>query len=92
MLVPAALASDAQGCAETLPLPIQWADAVGRLVRCNPEVLLSNMVIAGARAERQIAGQIPNPQASFGAGSINPQRGIKGSNQDYQVDWLIRIS
>ena len=52
VLVPAALASDAQGCAETLPLPIQWADAVGRLVRCNPEVLLSNMVIAGARAER----------------------------------------
>jgi cobalt-zinc-cadmium efflux system outer membrane protein len=61
------------------------------LVRCNPEVLLSNTAIAGARAERQIAGQIPNPQASFGAGSINPQRGIKGSNQEFQIDWLMRI-
>ena len=91
VLVPAAFASDAHACAETLALPIQWADAVERLVRCNPEVLLSNTAIAGARAERQIAGQIPNPQASFGAGSINPQRGIKGSNQDYQVDWLMRI-
>jgi cobalt-zinc-cadmium efflux system outer membrane protein len=88
---PAVLPSDAQGCAEALALPIQWADATERLVRCNPEVLLSNTAIAGARAERQIAGQIPNPQASFGAGSINPQRGIKGSNQEFQIDWLMRI-
>ena len=88
---PAVLPSDAQGCAEALALPIQWADATERLVRCNPEVLLSNTAIAGARAERQIAGQIPNPQASFGAVSINPQRGIKGSNQEFQIDWLMRI-
>ena len=79
------------GCGSPVSGPIQWAGAVERLVRCNPEIRLATAALDAARADRVIAGQIPNPQASFGAASINPQRGVRGPNQDYQIDWLARI-
>ncbi len=84
-------ASPDERCTETLASPIAWGGAIERLVRCNADVRLAFAQLESARAERLIAGQIPNPQASFGAASINPQKGIKSGNQDYQVDWLARI-
>jgi len=84
-------AADIEVCSDNLPSPIVWSVAVDRLVRCNLDVRLASNAVAGARAERIISGQIANPQASFGAGSINTQKGVKGGHQDYQVDWLARI-
>ena len=78
-------------CTDSLATPMTWGSAVDRLVRCNADVRLALTQLESARAERIIAGQIPNPQASFGAASINTQKGIKSGNQDYQVDWLARI-
>ncbi|MBU3723951.1 MAG: TolC family protein [Burkholderiaceae bacterium] len=90
LFAPAFAASEAV-CADTLATPIEWSRAVERLVRCNADVRLALVQLDSARAERTIAGQIPNPQASFGAASINPQKGVKGGNQQYQIDWLARI-
>ena len=78
-------------CSDPVAGPMQWGATVERLVRCNPEIRLATAALDAARADRVIAGQIPNPQASFGAASINPQRGVKGPNQQYQIDWLARI-
>lgn len=84
-------AAENERCAETLATPIVWGSAVDRLVRCNADIRFALTQLESARAERIIAGQIPNPQASFGAASINVQKGPKSGNQDYQIDWLARI-
>lgn len=88
--VPSSAAVDG-ACADTVAMPIAWGRAVERLVRCNADVRLAMAQLESARAERIIAGQIPNPQASFGATSINPQKGVRSGDQQYQIDWLARI-
>ncbi len=84
-------AQTAESCVEISPEHLEWSAAVERLVRCNPDVRLALTQLDGARADRIVSAQIPNPQASFGAASINPQKGVKPAGQSYQVDWLARI-
>ena len=84
-------AQTGESCAGGVSGNLEWSMAVERLVRCNPDVRLALTQLDGARADRIVSTQIPNPQASFGAASINPQKGIRHAGQSYQVDWLARI-
>lgn len=86
-----ASASGDATCHAAIETPIRWEKAIDRLVRCNADIQLAVQQLDMAKADLMIAGQRPNPVASFGASSINPQRGIQPKGQDMQVDWQARI-
>jgi cobalt-zinc-cadmium efflux system outer membrane protein len=88
---PVVVAQAAGSCTGGVPEKLEWGTAVERLVRCNPDVRLALNQLDSARADRIVSAQLPNPQASFGAASINTQKGIRPAGQSYQVDWLARI-
>lgn len=83
-------AADDGICLATIEVPVRWEKALDRLVRCNPDVQLAAQQLNMSKADLTIAGQRPNPIASFSASSINPQR-IRPSGQELQVDWQGRI-
>lgn len=85
LLLSIALNAAASGAADCGPLDpaaaasLTWEAAVVRAGRCHPDVAAGRAALEGARADREAAGQSPNPQLTLGAGSINPGTGGLGS-------------
>ena len=66
--------------------------AESRIVNCNRDVLAAQRISEAANADRQTAGQRPNPSITFGASNINPKTGIgSGPLRDKTIDSSVRI-
>jgi cobalt-zinc-cadmium efflux system outer membrane protein len=71
-------------------LPIGLVEA--RLPACNREVIAARRAAEAAGADRQIAGQRPNPTLTLGVNNINPKTGVgSGPLRDKAVDSSVRI-
>ena len=51
------------------------ATALDRVADCHPDVRAARSAWAGAAADVQVAGQLPNPQLTLGAGSVGSPLG-----------------
>lgn len=91
VLAPTAWAASGASCDMALENPVRWEKALDRLIDCNLDVQLAAQQLELSKADLLIAGQHPNPTASFSATSINSQRPIQPKGQDMQVDWQARI-
>ena len=66
--------------------------AESRIVNCNREVLAAQRLSEAANADRQTAGQRPNPSLTLGANNINPRTGIgSGPLRDKTIDSSVRV-
>lgn len=66
--------------------------AEARIASCNRDVLAAQRSFEAANADRQIAGQRPNPSLSLGANNINPRTGIgSGPLRDKTIDSSVRL-
>ena len=77
-LICSALAAPAWGCADLADADaaaLTLAQAQSRVADCHPEVRALRAALAGAVADIRIAGQLPNPQLTLGAGSISRSLG-----------------
>ena len=77
---------------DTVAVQLSLALAESRIVHCNRDVIVLLRATEAAGADRQIAGQRPNPTLSLGANNINPKEGIgSGSLRDKAFDSSLRI-
>ncbi len=77
-LICSALAAPAWGCADLAEVDaaaLTLAQAQARVGDCHPEVRAMRAALAGAVADVRVAGQLPNPQLTLGAGSISRSLG-----------------
>ena len=70
------------------------ATALDRVADCHPDVRAARSAWAGAAADVQVAGQLPNPQLTLGAGSVGSPLGSgtlwsKTFDHSVRVDQLI---
>ena len=71
-----AWADSALACAELALADAQAlsiAQAVSRVADCHPEVRAARVALQGSAADRQIAGQRPNPQLTLGGRALTGQ-------------------
>lgn len=62
-----------------------------RVALCNREVVNAKRTVIASQADRQVAGQAPNPTLTAGVGSVNPKLGIgAGSYTDKTFDTSLR--
>ena len=72
------------------PLTLAMAEALMR--QQSPQLQLSTLAVAAARADVATAGEIPNPQLSFNSSSIDYRAGIgSGSPWDKRADSILRL-
>src|SRR5574343_2086589 len=74
----------------SLPLTLHEAEALWR--EHSRELRLADTAIASAQADRQTAGQSPNPDLTINALSISPQSGFGGGPlKDKKMDTQFRL-
>lgn len=74
----------------SIHLSLSEAEALWR--QHSHELRLNQAVVAGALADVQVAGQLPNPQASLNMGSISPSTGFgAGHLKDKMMDTQLHL-
>ncbi len=88
-----ALAGPAQACVDLAPADaaaLSLTQALARVADCHPEVRAARAALAGAAADVLVAGQLPNPQLTVGAGSVGNALG-SGSPWRKTFDHSVRL-
>ena len=73
---------------------LSLAQAQARVADCHPDVRAARAALGAALADVQVAGQLPNPQLTVGAGSVGSSLGSgpwwrKTYDQSVRVDQLL---
>jgi len=95
-LIPLILISTCAYCApdnnEQPVIALTLAAAEARLASANRDLIASRQALEGARADRVIAGQRPNPSVSLSTLSIDPRRLGGAQSADKSVDTAVQLS
>jgi cobalt-zinc-cadmium efflux system outer membrane protein len=77
---------------EPPPISLTLSAAEARLASGNRDLIASRQALEGARADRLIAGQRPNPSVSLTTLSIDPRRLGAGQSGEKSVDTALQFS
>lgn len=97
LLLCTALAGPVLACADlpaTDAAALGLAQAQARVADCHPDVRAARAALGAAVADVQVAGQLPNPQLTVGAGSVGTSLGSgpwwrKTYDQSVRLDQLL---